>query len=138
MATQLCSKFGGIDPEKLFQYRATFICQYGLRCCIVWPRFFYFFFYCFVKIRATCENFLGKQFTDPLPLAKNCPYAYDSDLGLFSGCTKFSRVFFFRNKPDEDWYWPFEMMYTLAFFLRCLTSLCSSLFDFNFICIFSD
>ena len=31
----------------------------------------------FVKIRATCENFLGKWFTAPhLPLAKNFPYAY--------------------------------------------------------------
>ena len=28
----------------------------------------------FVKIRATCENFLGKWFT--APLAKNFPYAY--------------------------------------------------------------
>ena len=33
-----------------------------------------FFSYCFVKIWATCENFLGKWFT--APLAKNCPYAY--------------------------------------------------------------
>ena len=25
-------------------------------------------------------------------------------------------VFFPMNKPDEDWYWPFEILYTLAFF----------------------
>ena len=31
---------GGIDPEKLLRYRATFICQYGRCCCIVWPSFF--------------------------------------------------------------------------------------------------
>ena len=53
--------FTGIDPEKL--YRATFICQYGLCCCIVWPSFL---FDCFVKIWATYKNFLGKQFTAPL------------------------------------------------------------------------
>ena len=65
----LCSNLAGIDPEKL--YRGTFICQYGLCCCIVWPSFL---FDCFVKIWATCMNFLGKWFT--APLAENCPYAY--------------------------------------------------------------
>ena len=25
-------------------------------------------------------------------------------------------VFFPINKPDEDWYWTFEILYTLAFF----------------------
>ena len=49
----------------------TFICQYGLRYCIVSPSFL---FYCFVKIWATWENFLGKWLN--APLAKNCPYAY--------------------------------------------------------------
>ena len=34
-----------------------------------------FRFDCFVKIWATCKNFLGKWFT--APLAKNSPYAYD-------------------------------------------------------------
>ena len=34
-----------------------------------------FSFYCFVKIWATCENFLGQWFTTPL--AKNCLYAYE-------------------------------------------------------------
>ena len=56
----LCSNLAGIDPEKL--YRGTFICQYGLCCCIVWPSFL---FDCFVKIWATCMNFLGKWFTAP-------------------------------------------------------------------------
>ena len=65
----LCLNLAGIDPEKL--YRATFICQYGLCCCIVSPSFL---FDCFVKIWATCKNFLGEWFT--APLAKNCPYAY--------------------------------------------------------------
>ena len=61
-------KLGGIDPEKL--NRDTFICQYGLCCCTVWPSFL---FDCFVKIWATCKNFLDKWFTAP---AENCPYAY--------------------------------------------------------------
>ena len=30
----LCSNSAGIDPEK--PYRATFICQYGLCCSIIW------------------------------------------------------------------------------------------------------
>ena len=49
-----------IDPEKL--YCGTFVCQYGLRCCIVWPLFLLDYF---VKIWATCKNFLGKWFTAP-------------------------------------------------------------------------
>ena len=56
----LCSNLAGIDPEKL--YRGTFICQYGLCCCIVWPSLL---FVCFAKIWATCKNFLGKLFTAP-------------------------------------------------------------------------
>ena len=40
----------------------TFICQYGLRYCIVSPSFRFF---CFVKIWATWENFLGKWFNAP-------------------------------------------------------------------------
>ena len=40
----------------------TFICQYGLRYCIVSPSFL---FYCFVKIWATWENFLGKELNAP-------------------------------------------------------------------------
>ena len=56
----LCSNLAGIDSEKL--YRATFICQYGLCCCIVSPSFL---FDCFVKIWATCKNFLGEWFTAP-------------------------------------------------------------------------
>ena len=34
------------------------------------------FGYCFIKIWASCDNFLGKWFT--APLEKNCPYAYDA------------------------------------------------------------
>ena len=49
-----------IDPEKL--YCGTFVCQYGLCCCIVWPLFL---LDCFVKIWATCKNFGGKWFTAP-------------------------------------------------------------------------
>ena len=64
----LCSNLAGINSEKL--YRSTFICQYGLKC-YAWPQFP---FDCFVKIWATCNNFLGKWIT--APLAKNCPYAY--------------------------------------------------------------
>ena len=41
-----------IDLEKL--YRATFICQFGLCCCIIWPLFL---FDSFVKNWATCKNF---------------------------------------------------------------------------------
>ena len=40
----------------------TFICQYGLRYCIVSPSFLV---YCFVKIWATWENFLGKWLNAP-------------------------------------------------------------------------
>ena len=66
----LCSNLAGIDPEKL--YRATFICQYGLCCCFVWPSSL---FDCFVKIWATCKNFWANGL--PPPLAENCPYAYE-------------------------------------------------------------
>ena len=39
---------------------------------------------------------------------------------------------FFPNKPDEDWYWPVEILeYTSAFFTLFDLSLCSSLFNFN-------
>ena len=41
----LRSNLASIDLEKL--YRATFICQFGLCCCIIWPLFL---FDCFVKI----------------------------------------------------------------------------------------
>ena len=73
MATySLCSNLEGIDPEKL--YRGTFICQYGLCCCIVRPSFL---FDCFVKFGQLARIFLGKWFT--APLAENCPYAYASN-----------------------------------------------------------
>ena len=70
----LRSNLGGIDPEKL--YLATFICQYTLYCCIVWPSFL-FVNDCFVNIWATCDNFLGKWLTAPsgkkLPV-RLCPF----------------------------------------------------------------
>ena len=37
---------------------------------------------------------------------------------------------FFPNKPDEDWYWPVEILYTLAFFTLFDQSLQKS-FDFD-------
>ena len=40
----------------------TFICQYGLRYCIVSPSFLVYYF---VKIWATWENFLGKCLNAP-------------------------------------------------------------------------
>ena len=69
----LCSNLARIDSEKL--YRATFICLYGLFCCMA-----QFPFDCFVKIWATCKNFLGKWII--APLAKHCPYAYAGNLPL--------------------------------------------------------
>ena len=56
------SNLDGIVLEKL--YLATFICQYALYCCIVWPSFL-FVDDCFVKVWATCDNFLGKWLTAP-------------------------------------------------------------------------
>ena len=39
---------------------------------------------------------------------------------------------FFPNKPDEDWYWPVEILrYTSAFFTLFDLSLRGSLFNFN-------
>ena len=35
----LRSNLASIDPEKL--YRATFICQFGPCCCIIWPLFLF-------------------------------------------------------------------------------------------------
>ena len=60
----LCSNLAGIDSEKL--YRATFICQYGLFCCMA-----------LVSFRLFCKNLANFWANGlPLPLAKNCPYAY--------------------------------------------------------------
>ena len=36
----------------------------------------------------------------------------------------------FPNKPDEDWYWPVEILYTLASF-TLFARLCRSRFDFD-------
>ena len=54
----LCSNLAGIDSEKL--YRATFICQYGLFCCMALVSF-----RLFCNNWATCKNFLGKWITAP-------------------------------------------------------------------------
>ena len=51
----------GIDSEKL--YRATFNARTAYVVAI-WPSFL---FDSFVKLWATCEIFLGKWFTAPLP-----------------------------------------------------------------------
>ena len=71
----LCSNLAGIDSEKL--YRTTFICQYGLFCCMT-----------LVSSRLFCKNlgnlpeFFGQMDYRP-PLAKNCPYAYDTEYSFF-------------------------------------------------------
>ena len=60
----LCSNLAGIDSEKL--YRATFICQYGLFCCMA-----------LVSFRLFCKN-LGnlQQFFGQMDYRPPCPYAY--------------------------------------------------------------
>ena len=63
-----------IDPEKL--YLATFICQYTLCCCIVWPSFL-FVDDCCAKIGQLAIIFWANGL--PPPLSKNCPYAYDDE-----------------------------------------------------------
>ena len=65
----LCSNLAGIDSEKL--YRATFICQYGLFCCMALVSF-----RLFCKNLGNLQEFFGQMDYRP-PLAKNCPYAYD-------------------------------------------------------------
>ena len=53
-----CSNLAGIDPEKL--YRATFICQYGLYCCMALVSF-----RLFCKNLGNLQEFLGKWITAP-------------------------------------------------------------------------
>ena len=67
----LCSNLAGIDSEKL--YRATFICQYGLFCCMALVSF-----RLFCKNLGNLQEFFGQMDYRP-PLAKNCPYAYVGD-----------------------------------------------------------
>ena len=50
----LCSNLAGIDPEKL--YRATFICQYGLFCCMALVSF-----RLFCKNLGNLEEFFGQM-----------------------------------------------------------------------------
>ena len=64
----LCSNLAGLNSEKL--YRATFICQYGLFCCMALVSF-----RLFCKNLGNLEEFFGQMDYRP-PLAKNCPYAY--------------------------------------------------------------
>ena len=64
----LCSNLAGIDSEKL--YRATFICQYGLFCCMALVSF-----RLFCKNLGNLQEFFGQMDYRPPP-AKNCPYAY--------------------------------------------------------------
>ena len=59
----MLSELGGIDPEKLLQYRATFICQCGLCCCIVWHSFL---FDCtFRKNSGNLREFFGQMVYHP-------------------------------------------------------------------------
>ena len=73
----LCSNLAGIDSEKL--YRATFICQYGLFCCMALVSF-----RLFCKNLGNLQEFLGKWIT--APLAKNCPYAYAYEYPIICSC----------------------------------------------------
>ena len=54
----LCSNLAGIDSEKL--YRATFICQYGLFCCMALVSF-----RLFCKNLGNLQEFLGTWITAP-------------------------------------------------------------------------
>ena len=83
-----------LDPEK--QYRATFVCQYGLCCFIVWPSFL---FDCFVKIYATCKNFFGQMVyrppgkkiaCKPLPLIESVRQGFSRILALLRKLRSFT------------------------------------------------
>ena len=54
----LCLNLAGIDPEKL--YRATFICQYGLFCCMALVSF-----RLFCKNLGNLEEFFGRMVYRP-------------------------------------------------------------------------
>ena len=76
----ICSELGAIDPEKLLQYRATFICQYGLCCCIVWPSFL---FDCtFRKNLANLREFFWANGLPPPPPGKKFPVRLWLETGL--------------------------------------------------------
>ena len=100
----LRSNLEGIDPEKL--YLAIFICQYALCCCIVWPSFL-FVDDCFVKIWATCDNFLGKWSTAPsvkkLPVRLCVQFYHPSFLILKRRYSVLKKhvIFFFNS---EAWF----------------------------------
>ena len=119
----LRSDLEGIDPEKL--YLATFICQYALYCYKVWPSFF-FVDECFVKIWATCDNFLGKWFTAPsgkkLPvrLCKRRLFLSDFSRALYFFYPRKSRYpFFFLLTSDVDWKFDWWIVFTSKTTLSC-------------------
>ena len=60
----LCSNSAGIDSEKL--YRATFICQYGLFCCMALVSF-----RLFCKNLGNLQEFFGQMDYRPPPRQKN-------------------------------------------------------------------
>ena len=133
----LCSNLAGIDPEKL--YRGTFMYQYGLCCCIVWPSF---------KNLGNLQKFyLGKWFTAPpgrkLPVRPPQFNSLPNDRPLFQTClvpllTKFREP----NEPMElIWTWgihyrlnkqaiksvgSIQWALTRAWINECLVLFCSS------------
>ena len=56
----LCSNLAGTDSEKL--YRATFLCQYGLFCCMTLVSF-----WLFCKNLGNLQDFFGQMDYPPLP-----------------------------------------------------------------------
>ena len=68
MATYLCSKLEGIDPEKLLQYRTTYlVASFGLISFLL-----------FRKSLGNLREFFGQIVYPPPPSpGKNCPYAYE-------------------------------------------------------------
>ena len=63
----LCSNLAGIDPEKL--YRATFICQYGLFCCMALVSF-----RLFCKNLGNLQEFFGQMvYRPPWPKIARTP-----------------------------------------------------------------
>ena len=76
----LCSNLAGIDSEKL--YRATFICQYGLFCCMALVSF-----RLFCKNLGNLQQFFGqmdyrppwqKIARTPMPMLTNAGNSFES------------------------------------------------------------
>ena len=70
----LCSNLAGIDSEKL--YRATFICQYGLFCCMALVSF-----QLFCKNLGNLQEFFGQM--DYRPPGKKMPVCLCSNVNSF-------------------------------------------------------